>query len=56
MKFNNSFKDHFDNYFNKLSSNFNSEILASIEKLAEDLTKIWNLIIGVYLYGMVECG
>ena len=41
MKLNNSFKDHFDNYLDKLSSNFNSEILESIEKLAEDLTKIW---------------
>ncbi len=41
MTSNNSFKDHFDNYFNKLSSYFNSEILISIEKLAEDLTKIW---------------
>ena len=33
MTFNNSFKDHFDNYFNKLSKYFNSEILISIEKL-----------------------
>ena len=41
MKSDNSFKDHFDSYFNKLSSYFNSEILISIEKLAEDLTKIW---------------
>ncbi len=41
MTSNNSFKDHFDNYFNKLSSYFNSEILLNIEKLAEDLTKIW---------------
>ena len=35
MTSNNSFKDHFDNYFNKLSSYFNSEILISIEKLAQ---------------------
>ena len=35
MKLDNSFKDHFDNYFNKLSSYFNSEILISIEKLAQ---------------------
>ena len=41
MTLSNDFKDHFDNYFNKLSSNFNSEILIGIEKLADDLTKIW---------------
>ena len=41
MTTSNDFKDHFDNYFNKLSSNFNSEILIGIEKLAEDLIKIW---------------
>tara|TARA_B100000242_G_scaffold176426_1_gene126461 strand:- start:7462 stop:8055 length:594 start_codon:yes stop_codon:yes gene_type:complete len=41
MTLNNSFKDHFDNYFIKLSNYFNSEILISIEKLAEDLMKIW---------------
>ena len=41
MTTSNIFKDHFDNYFNKLSSHFNSEILITIEKLAEDLTKIW---------------
>lgn len=41
MTSNNSFKDHFDDYFKKLSCYFNSEILISIERLAEDLTKIW---------------
>ena len=41
MKSINNFKNHFDNYFIKLSSSFNSEILSVIEQLATDLIQIW---------------
>ena len=51
MTTSNIFKDHFDNYFNKLSSHFNSEILITIEKLAEDLTKIWESNNQFFIFG-----